>query len=80
MKNNTLAMVATISLIVGVASLIGYIDPAVCPTNVEQAFITCQQSASEHIWGFVGFTAFGLVTLVVGTISNRRRSRKSDSN
>jgi len=79
MKNNTLAMVATISLIVGVASLIGYIDPAVCPPSVEQAFITCQQAASEHIWGFVGFTAFGIITLLFGTISNRRRSRKSDS-
>ncbi|MEN9287472.1 MAG: hypothetical protein RLZ88_142, partial [Actinomycetota bacterium] len=30
MKNNTLAMLATISLVLGLASLIGYIDPAVC--------------------------------------------------
>jgi hypothetical protein len=75
MKNNSLAMLATVSIVLGLASMIGYIDPAVCAGNQDQVFITCQQAADQHIAGFIGFTAFGLVTLIFGTIRSRIRSR-----
>ena len=78
MKNNTLAMVATISIGLGLASIIGYIDPAVCAGNKEQVFITCEQAATQHLGGFIGFTAFGVVTLIAGTVRNRIRSRRDD--
>ena len=71
MKNNTLAMLATISLAVSVAILISYIDPAVCAGSGIQTLDACTQLANEHIWGFVGFFAFGAITLVVGTIRAR---------
>jgi hypothetical protein len=81
MKNNTLAMLATISLVLGLASLIGYIDPAVCEGRQSGTFITCEQAAAQSIAGFWGFSAFGIAVLTFGTIraaSNRRRSQRSD--
>lgn len=75
MKNNTLAMIATISLVLGLASMIGYIDPAVCEGSQSQAFVTCEEAAAQHLWGFFGFSAFGVVTLVVGTVRSRMRRK-----
>jgi hypothetical protein len=75
-KNNTLAMIATISIVLGLASMIGYIDPAVCEGSQTQAFVTCEEAAAQHLGGFFGFTAFGVVTLVVGTIRSRMRARR----
>ncbi|MEY3537895.1 MAG: hypothetical protein RL645_709 [Actinomycetota bacterium] len=79
MKNNTLAMLATISLVLGLASLIGYIDPAVCEGRQSGTFITCEQAAAQHVAGFWGFTAFGVVVLAVGTIraAFKRRAAKT---
>lgn len=74
MKNNTLAMLATISLVLSVAMLISYIDPAVCAGSGIQDSSTCSQAASEHIWGFIGFFAFGAITLVGGAIRNKLRA------
>lgn len=71
MKNNTLAMLATISLALGIASLISYIDPAVCAGSQIEDVTSCEQAASQHIWGFVGFFTLGAVTLIAGTIRNR---------
>ncbi|MEN9603590.1 MAG: hypothetical protein RL545_279, partial [Actinomycetota bacterium] len=53
MKNNTLAMLATISLVLSVALLISYIDPAVCAGSGIQSLETCTQLAYEHIYGFI---------------------------
>ena len=75
MKNNSLAMVALISLVLGIASLVGYIDPAVCGELPSNGFITCEQAAAQHLWGFWGFTAFGAVTLLGGTLLSKRNSR-----
>ena len=82
MKNNTLAMLATISLAVSVAILISYIDPAVCAGSGIQTLETCTQLANEHIWGFVGFFAFGIITLLGGAVRNKvmlKLSRKKSS-
>ncbi len=77
MKNNTLAMLATISIVLGIASLIGYIDPAVCEGRQSGAFITCEQAAAQSIAGFWGFSAFGILVWVFGTlraaVQRRRR-------
>jgi hypothetical protein len=80
MKNNTLAMLATISLVLSVAMLISYIDPAVCAGSGIQNLPTCTQAASEHILGFIGFFAFGSITLVGGVIRHKlhlNRERKN---
>ncbi len=70
-KNNTLAMLATISLAVSVAILISYIDPTVCAGSGIQSLEACTQLANEHIWGFVGFLSFGVITLVGGALRHR---------
>ncbi len=63
MKNNSLAMVATISLVVAIGSLIGYIEPSDCTVSNPDAFMTCEEAAAQHIWVFWIFGVFGVVTL-----------------
>lgn len=77
MKNNSLAMVATISLALALANLIGYIDPAVCEGRPTSEFMNCEQAATQHTWGFWGFAIFGIVTLVAGTIRNRALEKRN---
>ncbi len=77
MKNNTLAMIATISIVLGLATMIGYIDPAVCADSNADAFVSCNQAAAQHLWAFAGFTSFGVITLVMGTVRSRLLSRKN---
>jgi hypothetical protein len=79
MKNNSLAMVATISLAMGLASIIGYVDPGVCVVQGAEAYGSCEAIASQHIWGFVGFTSFGVLTFIIGAIRNRRSKRQKVS-
>lgn len=74
MKNNTLAMIATIALVLGPASMIGYIDPAVCNGLPTSEFMSCEAAAAQHLWGFWGFTLFGAGTLLIGTMRNRRKN------
>lgn len=79
MKNNSLAMVATISLVAALASLIGYIDPTVCAASQSEGFVTCKEAAQQHIWGFWGFATFGILTLVGGYIRSRIKNPKTKS-
>jgi hypothetical protein len=73
MKNNSLAMLATISIAMGLASIIGYVEPSACVVSSADAFQSCEEVANQHIWGFVGFTSFGVLTFLFGLIRSRRR-------
>lgn len=73
MKNNTLAMLATISIAVGLASIIGYVEPSACVVSGGEGIATCEEVASQQFWSFVGFTSFGVVTLLISAIRARRR-------
>ena len=73
MKNNTLAMLATISIALGLASIIGYVEPSACVVSGGEGIATCEEVANQHIWGFIGFTGFGVLTLVFGAIRSRLR-------
>jgi hypothetical protein len=73
MKNNSLAMLATISIAMGLASIIGYVEPTACVISGSEAFQSCEEVANQHIWGFVGFTSFGVLTFLFGLIRSRRR-------
>lgn len=82
MKNNSLAMLATISLVISVGLLISYSDPAVCAGSGIASLESCTSSANQNLWGFVGFAAFGVSTLVAGTVRNRvqvKRRRYEDA-
>jgi hypothetical protein len=76
MKNNTLAMFATISLVVSLGLLISYVDPVVCAGSQLADISLCTESASAHIWGIFGSLAFGVITLVGGTVRARLLERK----
>ena len=76
MKNNTLAMLATIALVAAFASMIGYIDPATCTVENKDAFLTCEEAANQHIyafWGFAGFSAVVLLSDLVRRLIARRK-------
>lgn len=77
MKNNTLAMLATISLVFSVAVLIGYIDPAVCAGSGIQDLEACTQEANNHLIAFAGFFSFGAITLVFGAIKTKFLKKKA---
>ena len=76
MKNNTLAMLATISIVLGLANLIGYIDPAVCKGRQSGAFITCEQAAAQHIGGFWIFSGIGAAVLIAGSVREALRRKR----
>jgi uncharacterized protein (UPF0261 family) len=73
MKNNALAMLATISIAVGLASIIGYVEPSACVVSGAEGIATCEEAASQQLWSFIGFTSFGVVTLLVSAVRSRRR-------
>jgi hypothetical protein len=81
MKNNTLAMLATISLALSFAILIGYIDPAVCAGAGIQNLDACTQAANEHLLAFAVFFSFGAITLLSGAIRDviRRKLARTKS-
>jgi len=76
MKNNTLAMLATISLVMSVAMLISYISPQVCAENGYTDLQTCTQVANERLLMIGGFFAFGAITLIGGAIRARIRDKR----
>ena len=68
MKNNTIAMIATISLVGALATRIGYIDPATCTVEDPQAFLTCEEAAMQNsvaFWVFAGIGGIFLLTALV---------------
>lgn len=73
MKNNTLAMIATVALVLGPASMIGYIDPAVCQGLPTSDFVSCDVAAAQHLWAFAGFTLFGAGTLLLSFLRHKKQ-------
>jgi hypothetical protein len=76
MKNNTMAMLAIIAIAMSFASLIGYIEPGTCTIAPAQGLASCEQAAVERLWGFVGLFSFGVITLAVGTIRQKRQAKR----
>lgn len=82
MKNNSLAMLATVSLVVAVGSMIGYIDPNTCVVENPDGFLTCEEAATQHLLVSAVAGVFGVVTLAGSVIRTRlakSRVRKSQS-
>lgn len=77
MKNNTSAMLAVIAIALSFASLIGYIEPGACTIAPAQGLPSCEQEATERLWGFVGLFTFGVGTLLFGSFRTRIQARRS---
>jgi hypothetical protein len=75
MKNNTLAMVATIAIALSIASLIGYVEPTACTVVPPEGFPTCEETASQRLWTAGGLFAFGALTLLFGTLRSKRKAK-----
>ena len=72
-KNNSLAMLATIAIVLSLAALIGYVEPSACTVPAAEGLPTCEESAAARLWASGGLFTFGVVTLLIGTIRNRKR-------
>ena len=71
MKNNTLAMLATISLAFSVATLLAYVDPLVCAGSQIQDLATCTNAAQQNLTAFAIFFGFGALTLIASAVRSR---------
>ena len=76
MQNNSMAMLALISLVAAPASLVGYIDPATCTVQSSDVFISCQQAADQHIWACVLFAVFGIGTFAISFIRRKLQAKR----
>lgn len=73
-KNNSWAMIATVSIVAALASLIGLLNPNNCVESAQTAgWTSCEAIVAEQRWlfiGLLGLSAFGFAISLV------RRSRK----
>ncbi|MFM7014533.1 MAG: hypothetical protein ACKOXT_06085 [Actinomycetota bacterium] len=73
MKNNSLAMLATVALAGLVALLLGYFDVGSCVVPDVEGIASCQDIANQRTWaGWILFT----VALVGFTVSAIRRKKR----
>jgi hypothetical protein len=74
-KNNSMAMVATIALVGVVASVIGLFDPSTCVQAQSNDWTSCASIARDRQIGFVAL----LVLSVIGfAVSFTRKTKKND--
>ena len=72
-KNNSMAMLATVSLVGALASLIGFFDPSTCIDNQVEGWTSCKSIAEQRelgSWLLLGFSALGF-----GVSVTRRKKR-----
>lgn len=73
-KNNSWAMIATVSVVAALASLIGLLNPKNCVDAVQaQGWTSCAAIVEEQrwlFWGLLALSAFGFAISLV------RRARK----
>jgi hypothetical protein len=73
-KNNSWAMIATVSIVAALASLIGLLNPNNCVEAVQtEGWTSCEAIVNEQrwlFWGLLALSAFGFV------ISMARRAKK----
>lgn len=74
MKNNSWAMLATISAVAALASLIGYIDPKVCVVEAAAPWMSCEAVANQTLTLFWGLTAMAVASFV-GYLIQKRKAR-----
>jgi hypothetical protein len=72
MKNNSWAMLATISAVAALASMIGYIDPKVCVVEAAASWMSCEAVAAKTLTLFWGLTGVSVISFVGYLIQKRR--------
>ncbi len=72
MKNNSLAMLATIAAVVAIASFIGFFNPETCTVEAVDGWASCESIAAQRAIGGVAFAAAALIGAVVWLIRRRK--------
>ena len=72
MKNNSWAMLATISAVAALASMIGYIDPQVCVVEAASPWMSCQAIANQTLTLFWGLGSLSAISFVLYLVQKRR--------
>jgi uncharacterized membrane protein len=76
MKNNSLAMLATIAAVAALATLIGYVDPQVCAVSAEEAWMRCENIAAQTLTAFWVFFSIAGLSLI-GYLSQLRKRKQA---
>jgi hypothetical protein len=74
-KNNSMAMVATIALVGVIASVIGLFDPSTCVETQANDWTSCANIARDRQ---IGFWALLIVSVLGFAVSITRKSKKSN--
>ncbi len=72
MKNNSIAMLATIAAVVAIASIIGFFNPETCTVEAVDGWASCEAIASQRAIGALVFAGAALIGAVVWLIRRRR--------
>ena len=73
-KNNSWAMIATVSIVAALASLIGLLNPNNCVEAVQtEGWTSCAAIVAEQRWLFAGLLALSAFGFAISLV---RRARK----
>ncbi len=76
MKNNSLAMLATVAGVGVLAWWVGFFDPQTCSPDVQlEGWTSCEQIANQQAIAFWILVAVVLFGVIVTTISARRKNK-----
>jgi hypothetical protein len=73
MKNNSMAMIATVALVGILALLIGFFDPETCTQNQLEGWTSCSAIASQRVWAL--WLLVGLVVVGFAVSLTRKKKR-----
>jgi len=77
-KNNSLAMLATVAGVGVLAWWVGFFDPETCSPDVQlEGWTSCEQIANQQgiaFWLLVGIVLFGVIITSIG--ARRKNKRK----
>lgn len=72
-KNNSMAMIATITLVGVIASIIGLFDPATCVQVQSDDWTSCESIARERVIGFWALLIFSVFGFAVSIVWSRKK-------
>ena len=76
-KNNSWAMIATVSIVAALASVIGLLNPTNCIDSAQlEGWTSCAAIADQQrylFWGLLAVSAFGFAISLVRRAAKKRR-------
>lgn len=72
-KNNSMAMIATITLVGVIASVIGLFDPSTCVQVQSDDWTSCENIARERVIGFWVLLIFSIFGFAVSIVWSRKK-------